>query len=559
MDHELPQALLDWSDGLSAPLRAARTAIPLLGWRAFVRRFERAPDEVLALVPEGRAFAAEVDKALADFPEAALRALEWAVCCVGGFVLAETDIELSAWQALVDRGWLRDRDGRHHVPEPWRILLRHRLAATLGEAEHDHAAHYLGCSEEADATWRRRERDNLEAIISRFREKDPALSVAAALALAPVLRFDLPADELRQRLLDTLEAAERATALSASVRAELANQMVDHGAFDDALRWLEPAAETPEVEARLAVYRGHIHVWREDYGRAVEAFDAAEAAFEHASSPSPVKLNLALQRGFLALERGDADAQARLEAATREAERRGHARGVTIGLHLTGRLHLREGRPEAAVRFLCRARARHVEEGDPRSICFNDAWLARAHRAAGAREAALEAARRAHAFAAGDVSDALELLSLVELAALGQWPDPERMREMALTVGVPRVRREAEAWLSVRDRPPLGLSEDGGRAYFEGELIDLRRHGAPRRVLGHLAAVALRDPMATVDVDELFAAGWPDENISLRSRTKRVHTAIWTLRRLGLGDVLHTKEGGYRLAARVRPTTFEML
>lgn len=541
-----------WSDGLSAPLSAARAASRLLGWDQFLARFEAAPDEVLALAPEGRAFASEVDRTLDDMTPVSLQALRWAVCCAGGFVLAETAFELSGWQPLVARGWLVERHGRHHVPEPLRMLLRHRMAS-LEEAERAHAAHYLRRSADADAAWRRRERDNLEAIAQRFRERAPAVSVQAALALAPVLRFDLPAPELRRRLLSTLDAAERAPDLSASVRAELATQMVDHGAFDDALRWLSPAPDEPEVDARLAIFRGHIQVWRGDYAGAAEAFDAAEASLATLPDPCLPDLNLALQRGFLALERGDDDAGPVLDAAVRDAERRGHIRAVTIGLHLTGRFHLREGRPDTAVRFLRRARARHVEEGDPRSICFNDAWLARAHRETGAREAALEAARRAYAFSAGGVSDALELLSLVELAALGEWPDPERIRATALTVGVPQIRREAEAWLAVRDRPELELSDDGGQTRFADETIDLRRHGAPRRLLAHLAEVALRDPMATADVDALFTAGWPGETIGLRSRTKRVHTAIWTLRRLGLGEVLQTEESGYRLAARVRP------
>ncbi|MEM6958951.1 MAG: hypothetical protein AAF645_24935 [Myxococcota bacterium] len=36
-----------------------------------------------------------------------------------------------------------------------------------------------------------------------------------------------------------------------------------------------------------------------------------------------------------------------------------------------------------------------------------------------------------------------------------------------------------------------------------------------------------------VSLDELFAVGWPSEAARSESRRKRVHTAIWTLRRAG--------------------------
>lgn len=82
--------------------------------------------------------------------------------------------------------------------------------------------------------------------------------------------------------------------------------------------------------------------------------------------------------------------------------------------------------------------------------------------------------------------------------------------------------------------------------------IDLERRGAPRRILVRLCEQARRSPVESLAVDPLFEAGWPGESIRFESRVKRVHTAIWTLRKLGLVDVLHTHDKGYRLEASIR-------
>ncbi|MCW5831328.1 MAG: sigma 54-interacting transcriptional regulator [Labilithrix sp.] len=82
--------------------------------------------------------------------------------------------------------------------------------------------------------------------------------------------------------------------------------------------------------------------------------------------------------------------------------------------------------------------------------------------------------------------------------------------------------------------------------------VSLARSGTLRRVLLRLAErreQAHGD--AAVSADALFAAGWPGERAADQSAKGRLRTAIWALRRMGLGDLLVTREEGYSLASDV--------
>ncbi|MFO0735515.1 MAG: hypothetical protein U0270_06535 [Labilithrix sp.] len=76
----------------------------------------------------------------------------------------------------------------------------------------------------------------------------------------------------------------------------------------------------------------------------------------------------------------------------------------------------------------------------------------------------------------------------------------------------------------------------------DGRTIDLSKRKNIRLVLAALAS--RRD---WVDPDTMIAAGWPGERMRADAATKRLHTAIWTLRKLGLEGILQSSETGYRL------------
>ncbi|MCB9736430.1 MAG: hypothetical protein H6745_27955 [Deltaproteobacteria bacterium] len=81
--------------------------------------------------------------------------------------------------------------------------------------------------------------------------------------------------------------------------------------------------------------------------------------------------------------------------------------------------------------------------------------------------------------------------------------------------------------------------------------IDLSRRAPLRRVLGALVDAHARDRGAYVPPEALQAAGWPGERMLADAGRQRVRVAIWTLRKLGLQDVVESEAGAYRLSPRV--------
>ncbi|MEO0326143.1 MAG: hypothetical protein AAF447_24555, partial [Myxococcota bacterium] len=107
--------------------------------------------------------------------------------------------------------------------------------------------------------------------------------------------------------------------------------------------------------------------------------------------------------------------------------------------------------------------------------------------------------------------------------------------------------REASAALLPGEPAPV-LALGSASASLDGRALELGA-GPPWRVLVFLARLP---PGSRVTVEELFAAGWPGQRAQPASRRQRVHTALWTLRRAGLRDVLETVgQGRYRLRAQV--------
>src|SRR5262249_30895307 len=102
-------------------------------------------------------------------------------------------------------------------------------------------------------------------------------------------------------------------------------------------------------------------------------------------------------------------------------------------------------------------------------------------------------------------------------------------------------------------RVTLSIARSGD-SFSLGESTDisLARRGPLRRVLLRLAQHReMPEAAASVAGDDLFAAGWPGEKAVGQSAEGRLRTAIWTLRRMGLHELLVTRDDGYHLAADV--------
>jgi tetratricopeptide (TPR) repeat protein len=92
------------------------------------------------------------------------------------------------------------------------------------------------------------------------------------------------------------------------------------------------------------------------------------------------------------------------------------------------------------------------------------------------------------------------------------------------------------------------LAADG--AWFgmnEQTKVDLLRRGSLRRILAALVQAHRAHPGTGVDQQALLAHGWPGERLLTEAASTRLRVAIATLRRLGLRDVLLTRDDGYLL------------
>ena len=81
----------------------------------------------------------------------------------------------------------------------------------------------------------------------------------------------------------------------------------------------------------------------------------------------------------------------------------------------------------------------------------------------------------------------------------------------------------------------------------DGRTLDLAKRKNVRLVLVALAEARRARPGIPVSPDALVGAGWPGERMRADAAQKRLHTAIWTLRSLGLEALLVTREDGYFL------------
>jgi predicted ATPase len=127
-------------------------------------------------------------------------------------------------------------------------------------------------------------------------------------------------------------------------------------------------------------------------------------------------------------------------------------------------------------------------------------------------------------------------------------PDPER--ELARPEGA--LLRPALGSPGGENGAPALVVPSVGNWFWlpSGNRIDAP--GKLCRLLRTLVAHHQRAPGAPLSIDELIERGWPGEKMHPEAGAKRVYTAIWHLRRLGLKDAILRVDGGYMLDPGVR-------
>ena len=83
------------------------------------------------------------------------------------------------------------------------------------------------------------------------------------------------------------------------------------------------------------------------------------------------------------------------------------------------------------------------------------------------------------------------------------------------------------------------------------DYVSLQRRRALRLMLRRLSRAYLEQQDAPLSVEELQAAGWPGERMRPEAGARRVYTALWELRKMGLRHFLVRTDEGYYLKSRV--------
>jgi len=106
-------------------------------------------------------------------------------------------------------------------------------------------------------------------------------------------------------------------------------------------------------------------------------------------------------------------------------------------------------------------------------------------------------------------------------------------------------------FLQPAGRKRICVASQGRSVRFpDGRSLDLRRSGAPRRVLLALLAHRRDRSGECLDADALIQLGWPGEKILWDSARTRLYTVIRRLRARGV-EALETVDGGYRISPEV--------
>lgn len=161
----------------------------------------------------------------------------------------------------------------------------------------------------------------------------------------------------------------------------------------------------------------------------------------------------------------------------------------------------------------------------------------------------------------------LDLASGRQLVASGKTAEAQAARARAqarLTAAAASGGRDVRLLAAIRRFLERALEERGwdpavrglgalvvgpAASWFElqgsRDRIDLRRRHAMRRILDLLITRRLDSPGVVTSADELFAVGWQGETAAQEAATRRVYTAIWALRSLGLAELIVREGDGY--------------
>lgn len=362
--------------------------------------------------------------------------------------------------------------------------------------------------------------------------------------------------------LDALALAGDATE-AALTQSNLANILVVRGQLEDArsryeaaIDSLRRAADSSEAMGLLLGNLGSLELDLAEHEVGLAHLNEAIATLGDADSRT-YEAAFRLTRGSATLARGD------LETAERDARQAlsmlraaGELRWQGAARVLLGEVFEARGDIDAARREL-EGGAALLGEHSHRllhgaSLCKLARLEATAGRMAVAerhleRGAAQLASERPLAAWVPLVRAHLALLSgdIAQARALADEASVDAARSFDVHAGRSRLLAELPAAAT-----QTGLSIGPAARWFAlgaGAPVDLSRRQALRLILKRLADVHEERPDTALSVEEVFAAGWPDERIHPEAAQTRVYTAVAVLRRMGLRHLLVRRDDGYLL------------
>jgi len=358
---------------------------------------------------------------------------------------------------------------------------------------------------------------------------------------------------------DDIQAAlQMPSSPSTQAKAWLMSGVLHHqaGDRDDAAKAYQVArthardAGNRRIEVMVAGNLAALASERNAFEHADECYGASLSAVR-AIGDRRLEATVLYNRALLQVRLGELDAavtslRSALELAMEaDALRLAPLSAMVLGLTLLERGHLDEGRETLD-------RAWHMTSRSPdgllraRSRAYQAASLALHEDTAGARRLLAEAERMVAPLGKTSARLGTSLIWAVIDASEGRHEDAERrLREHTDPVPYHLVVSRIVRAMAPSARRGMEVGPDWFRLPG-AERVDLGRFGSLRRMLRALVDVR-EGPEGTIDVDGLFQAGWPGEQIAVESSRNRVHVNLAKLRTLGLRDVIQRADGGYRL------------
>lgn len=416
--------------------------------------------------------------------------------------------------------------------------------------------------------------------------------LARSLTLSNLTRDEEAADDARRALALAGEAGHDRLASAAAQR--LGQVLYMLGRFDEVVAATVAARD---IAARTGDHAGEIRATYQELaflcsiGRGDEAAPTLRALLPEMAAvgfhAGEARGHLAL--GLHALERGRLDAaREHMERGLTVGREKGIRRTALLATGYLGLLDFVEGRVVDASLRVEAAVAEAREVGDGRLEGFFLCALGALHASLGALPAAeraagtgaallrgyemwlavtrlfeghLDLARSRRAHTDGDPTAGRRHLEAARARidaarapgiagrAITTWSDDARIALLLLEKAIARTTEEA----ATREVVPLVVPRDA--AWFQlgnAAPVDLARRPVLRCLLAALCDREERSPGAPLSIEELLAAGWPDERTRRSAALNRLHFSLSSLRSLGLGDSLERQGTGYRLAPHIR-------